>query len=936
MKKNTLLLAVLLFLQGHLCGQNPNTAAFPTTVATDTNLAVAKRLSQSTLSASATSGATTISVSDGTQFLAGEIIRIDSEELQITGISSNTLTVTRAFNGTTAASHTSGATVQGIITSWHHNQMSAEMQAVEARLRETTSGCQDAGSTDSYACNLSPAIASYTTGSVYRFKAATANTGAASINFNSLGAKTIKKHSSGGLADLSDNDISAGDWVYVVYDGTYMQMVGGVGSGGGTWGSITGTLSSQSDLQSALDAKAGLSANNTMTGDNNFTGKIRLPATTVSSLPTASSNSGRIFVVTDSLGGSCTSGSGTAIVLCRSDGSAWVRMDILYSNGFGLKNSCSGQACSLGVDFDDFGYNLNCTASTSSGTVYACSLPNSVLTTYNSGLIVAFGIGTTACTGSTATTVSVGGIGAKRLYRYDGSSDPLSSECVAGSRLLLLYDSTLNSAAGGWRIVGGTSPGGSGVSRFGDLSDCKVIVASAVATITAPCRMRSGTQVVTLSSDATATLSGTPASGAVYFYWVPGASLPTASESTSATLTCNAGCTTDTAGAFATGSVPIASAAFTSNVFGTVTEYRAALGRDIVESGDPAVTISENGSTGVRSISLDTTSVLAKLPTVQSGSPLRCNSTTGSMTYTCAMSPTLTGYTTGMVVEFGCATTALTGAATLNIDGLGAKSIKKSDGTSNPASGDCAAGQQVPLRYDGTVFRLPSGGASSPLIAKGDIWTFGSADTRLAVGSVDGQVLGVDSAQTTGLKYSYLKVRDNIPPCGQFNATGYPASGWGWVGTTGGSTDGCQPLGGTGTLAPKTAGVSFAGSTSQYVTYLWKSPIDWVPANGVTFRLSAITTATSGNYKLAVRALCIAAGSSQFPLTPSWGTEVTATTAAGVNSEELLYSITLTAGQMGTCTAGRSIWFLIGTPDTTNSSYLYLHGATLEYDRKAF
>jgi hypothetical protein len=158
MKKNTLLLAVLLFLQGHLCGQNPNTAAFPTTVATDTNLAVAKRLSQSTLSASATSGATTISVSDGTQFLAGEIIRIDSEELQITGISSNTLTVTRAFNGTTAASHTSGATVQGIITSWHHNQMSAEMQAVEARLRETTSGCQDAGSTDSYACNLSPAI----------------------------------------------------------------------------------------------------------------------------------------------------------------------------------------------------------------------------------------------------------------------------------------------------------------------------------------------------------------------------------------------------------------------------------------------------------------------------------------------------------------------------------------------------------------------------------------------------------------------------------------------------------------------------------------------------------------------------------------------------------------------------------------------------------
>jgi hypothetical protein len=40
----------------------------------------------------------------------------------------------------------------------------------------------------------------------------------------------------------------------------------GVTSGGGTWGSITGTLSSQTDLQSALDAKAPL-ASPTFTGD---------------------------------------------------------------------------------------------------------------------------------------------------------------------------------------------------------------------------------------------------------------------------------------------------------------------------------------------------------------------------------------------------------------------------------------------------------------------------------------------------------------------------------------------------------------------------------------------------------------------------------------------------------------------------------------------
>lgn len=84
--------------------------------------------------------------------------------------------------------------------------------------------CADAGSTDAYACTLSPGISSYATGTHYRFKANTANTGAASINFNSVGAKTIKKHVGGVTADLADNDILAGQWVDLIYDGTNMQI----------------------------------------------------------------------------------------------------------------------------------------------------------------------------------------------------------------------------------------------------------------------------------------------------------------------------------------------------------------------------------------------------------------------------------------------------------------------------------------------------------------------------------------------------------------------------------------------------------------------------------------------------------------------------------------------------------------------------------------
>lgn len=94
----------------------------------------------------------------------------------------------------------------------------------------------DAGSTDAYAITLSPAPSAYQTGTHYRFKANTANTGACTLNVNSLGAKTIKKAAGGITTDLADNDIRAGQFVDVVYDGTNMQMqstLGNAASGGG-------------------------------------------------------------------------------------------------------------------------------------------------------------------------------------------------------------------------------------------------------------------------------------------------------------------------------------------------------------------------------------------------------------------------------------------------------------------------------------------------------------------------------------------------------------------------------------------------------------------------------------------------------------------------------------------------------------------------------
>lgn len=80
----------------------------------------------------------------------------------------------------------------------------------------------DSVGTDSYAITCSPAPTAYTTGMRFTFKAGTANTGAATLNVNSLGAKTIKKNYN---VDLLTGDILANQIVEVVYDGTNFQMV---------------------------------------------------------------------------------------------------------------------------------------------------------------------------------------------------------------------------------------------------------------------------------------------------------------------------------------------------------------------------------------------------------------------------------------------------------------------------------------------------------------------------------------------------------------------------------------------------------------------------------------------------------------------------------------------------------------------------------------
>lgn len=108
-------------------------------------------------------------------------------------------------------------------------------------------------------------------------------------------------------------------------------------------------------------------------------------------------------------------------------------------------------------------------------------------------------------------------------------------------------------------------------------------------------------------------------------------------------------------------------------------------------------------------ISVDTAVIQSRL-TAQAGTSQYCRSTTGNDTYTCALTPTLTAYTTGGCVVLN-PDTANTLTATLNVDALGAKSILNRTGGAL-STGDIPA-KPITLCYDGTNYIIQGDGGGS-------------------------------------------------------------------------------------------------------------------------------------------------------------------------------------------------------------------------------
>lgn len=119
-------------------------------------------------------------------------------------------------------------------------------------------------------------------------------------------------------------------------------------------------------------------------------------------------------------------------------------------------------------------------------------------------------------------------------------------------------------------------------------------------------------------------------------------------------------------------------------------------------------TVSDTGSQIDVQQAIDT-AIIPTRADLQSTLSQACNSTgTSTTAYVCTMSPVLTAYTSGMTVYWRPNLDATAGAVSLEIDTLGAKAIKRADGTSDPLAGEIRSGRMYALWYDGTSFRLPA------------------------------------------------------------------------------------------------------------------------------------------------------------------------------------------------------------------------------------
>ena len=340
-----------------------------------------------------------------------------------------------------------------------------------------------------------------------------------------------------------------------------------------------------------------------------------------------------------------------------------------------------------------------CISAGLSATGFTCSF-GLMLQSYSIGMVVNW-IPNFNATG-TGTTLAIDGLPAVPVKLSNGTGNPEAADLMAGRLYSIWYDGTV------FRLARETDPVTSGVAQT-------------------KANAQSGQNLLCQSASASSsayTCNMIPALSAyqagMVIYWLPDASA-------------TGGATSLKIGTLA--AVPVKLANGTSNP--------AAI--DLTAGRLHAIWYDGANFRLIKETDPVASGVAQTRANAQSGQSLLCQSGgASSSAYTCAMTPALGGYQTGMVIQW-IPDVNVGGAATLAINGLAAISVKLSDGATDPIDGDIMAEKQEQIWYDGTSFRLMkrkedvASGATRPACAAtlaGRIWyqpTAANAKDEVAV-----------------------------------------------------------------------------------------------------------------------------------------------------------------------------------------------------------
>lgn len=167
---------------------------------------------------------------------------------------------------------------------------------------------------------------------------------------------------------------------------------------------------------------------------------------------------------------------------------------------------------------------------------------------------------------------------------------------------------------------------------------------------------------------------------------------------------------------FKAGSSNVGPATLNVNGLGAITIRKnndQALENNDIETGQ-IVTVAYDGT--YFQMQSQVANLFASIASLQNASAIYAADSVGTDAYAVTLSPAPTGYTNGMTIYVKVGT-ANTGPATINVNGLGAKSIVKSFNAALQ-TGDVLAGQIIQLSYDGTNFQMMSPSAAAGLRVK--------------------------------------------------------------------------------------------------------------------------------------------------------------------------------------------------------------------------